>query len=471
MKKNLKSFLGDTIVYGVVASLNKAISLLLFPLLVVSLSETEYGLYDYFNVLVAFFVIGLTFGFDSGLARFYYNSNDKSYRDGLVTAVLILHILFFIFQFIFSFFAYRYVKKILNNEIDFFLLQINILFQLFIGFSLNLFRWSKERLKYIVISVGILVLLSCSLFYLKNHGLLDLHIALYALTIVNGFFFILSLFFVKGAFVFQKSFIDLKKLVIYSIPLGIIGVLSSFTAPFERTIILSKFSELELTKYSIAYKIGIIITLGINAFHSAWGPFVLSRNLSAEGDLRFIDNLMKYFLLMSVLISIVISGLSPHFIAIFTNVNLISVFPLIFLISLVFICRGLGWIFETSQTINKSSKYLLVSTIIHSFLTLGLIIFLSNLFGLLGIAFALLFGQLIKILFDFFISRKFGQLFPSDSKALIYLVIIIFTQCIHVFYMNQKNWLASHLLMFLFSLLCFFLLFYFPKIFKIKNAK
>ncbi len=470
MKNKLKYFIGDTVIFGAASSINKAVSLLMFPILIASLSEEHYGLYDYFNVVVSFSVIAITFGFDSGLARFYYNSDDKDYREGLLTTVLLLHVVVYCIQLVLTYYVLQLFIDLNKTGLEFYLIQLNIFFQLFIGFFLNLFRWAKERLKFVFISIGLVLSLAIVFILLKYNATLDLAISLRALTAVNGFYFLLGVFLFNRQYSLKWTFIDLRKLILYSIPLGLIGVLSSLIIPFERSLILSKFSELELTKYTIAYKIGIVITLGINAFHSAWGPYVLSKDLSDKNELKFIDSIIKYFLLIFITLGIAISALSPYVIDYFTKVSMDGVYPLIFLISLVFVSRGLGWIFETTQAVYKSSKYIFYSTVIYSLSTIFFISMLIRPFGLLGVGLALLYGQLIKVVIDFYTSRKFVRLFSSDFRSLLYLVCVICSQTIMVFFINEKNWILNHVLMFSISLICFYFLFN-HKIYFLKHEK
>lgn len=446
MNLDIKNFLGDSIIYGLSGGLNKVISILLFPLLIATLSESEYGLYDYFVVTTAFAIIAITFGLDSGLARYYYNDESQEYRSGLIANVLILYLLIYSFQFI-ALYYFFWFQTILHTstEISFFDFQINLFFSLIISFSLNLLRWTHRKLGFVVISMGILLVQLVVYYTLSQFFQLNLYAAIKILTVINGGFFLISLIFIRNIFSFKINFKDRKELIYYSIPLGLMGILASFSAPYERTIIANNFDEIMLTKYAVISKLGILITIAINAFHTAWGPFILSRDINSK-EIRILANkLMEYYVLIGLLIIWTISLLSPYIIPIFTEIELDDYYGIVALISLTFLMRGLGWLFDTAQIVNKSSKFGLVGSIIQTVLLLLLLKILANNFGLHGIVYALFIAQFVRLVYDWKVSRQWERIFKVDLYSIAFIVCFTITIYFLILNSSKLNWFENHI--------------------------
>lgn len=458
MNKNVKIFIGDSFVYGISSALNKVIGIILFPLLITQLGENEFGLYDYYLVSTSFAVIAITFGFDSGLARFYYNEDSLKYRNGLITNVLILNTSFYILQFILFLFFRKDTLFGQDGKLDFYFFQINLFFQLGIGFALNLLRWSQRKTGFVIVSVGTL-LFQLIIFYLVSHyhGL-DLINAIAILLSVNGVFFVISLFFVFRVFSFDLVFKDLLELILYSLPLGVIGVLASFSPTYERSLVINFFNESVLTKYSIISKMGILITIAINAFHSAWGPFILSRDIYSKEIQEIANKLLVNYVRFGLVFVLFVSLVTPSLIRFFTEIALEEYFELVLLISFVFLMRGLGWLFDTAQILNKSSKYSLIGSLIQSTIVFLSLSWSAREFSLHGVVHVLVVAQLVRLLYDWYISRRWQRVFTLDMEALGLILWGGGAFYFSIVWVNSCTWVESHFYAFLAFLAgCFFL--------------
>src|ERR1051326_5792523 len=76
----LKSLLKDSLVYGIGFGVSRFLQVLVLPIIARSLSLSEYGYYS--NYVIFYTIAGGVFvlGLDGSVARFFYDSEEKSYH-------------------------------------------------------------------------------------------------------------------------------------------------------------------------------------------------------------------------------------------------------------------------------------------------------------------------------------------------------------------------------------------------------
>ena len=75
----------DSVIYGLGAALNKAITLITFPLLARHFSVQDFGIIDLLNTLVVLVITVLVFGQDSAVARYFYEHDEPAKRRQVVS--------------------------------------------------------------------------------------------------------------------------------------------------------------------------------------------------------------------------------------------------------------------------------------------------------------------------------------------------------------------------------------------------
>ena len=198
---------------------------------------------------------------------------------------------------------------------------------------------------------------------------------------------------------------------------------------------------------------GILVTIVINAFHSAWGPFILSRDINTlevrDSANRLLINYVRFGLALVLFLSLI----GPIMIGYFSEVVLDDYFNLVILISLTFLLRGLGWLYDTAQIVNKSSKFSLFGALIQSAIVFSLLSWSAREFSLHGLVHVVLVAQLVRLLFDWGVSRRWERIFTLDLEALCLIIWggLAFYFCI--VWVNSFSWLESHLYAFLLTLI------------------
>ena len=160
-----KTLFSDTFLYGFVNAISKLISFFLFPLLATYFSVIEYGILDYAQSFTTLTILSITFGMESALVRFFYDTKERENRKQLISEIiyfeLILVFIFIIISIYFKNSFLGFIKVEINHIYDILIIQVP--FILLMNFCQNIFRWTFERKLFIVISVSYLsfILIYC----------------------------------------------------------------------------------------------------------------------------------------------------------------------------------------------------------------------------------------------------------------------------------------------------------------------
>ena len=153
-----KTLFSDAVLYGFVNVFSKLISFFLFPLLATYFSVIEYGVLDYSQSFTTLIILSITFGMDSALVRFFYDTKEKENRKQLISEIIYFE-LFLVFIFlIISFFFEDFILGLIKIEINdiYVILILQVPFVLLMNFCQNIFRWTFERKLFIITSVSYL---------------------------------------------------------------------------------------------------------------------------------------------------------------------------------------------------------------------------------------------------------------------------------------------------------------------------
>tara|TARA_B100000795_G_C22803983_1_gene443689 strand:- start:3459 stop:4949 length:1491 start_codon:yes stop_codon:yes gene_type:complete len=405
----LKFLFKDSIVYGAASAISKAFGLITFPIIARNLSIADFGFYDYLISVLVFFTIIVQFGQDSSIARFYYEYENKLKRQKFISQSLFFQIFcFLIILLIFSIFPDE-IKKILffdrKEENLIFFLVLNIPFQLFISFSQNILRWSFKRSEFLFMSLGYTffqTIFIMFLLYFDKMSVINLFKAYISLNII---FSLLGIFLIRQYIIIIKDFKGFKEILFFALPFGIIGVLASLSATVERNLSHSIFGEDALGFYAAAFKISILISLLVNAFHVSWGPF----SMSIYKDKNVVETynlILKVFSLIILISTLILTIISPLIIELLASSKYLSIVNLIFPLTLACGIRGISWITEIGISLSKKTYLSLISHSVQFLVTILLIYFFSSYFGLISIALSVLIGQLTRSIIESYYAQK-----------------------------------------------------------------
>ncbi|HMO18892.1 MAG TPA: oligosaccharide flippase family protein [Oligoflexia bacterium] len=427
-KNRLKFLFKDTFLYGVSTSLSRAVSLITFPLLARSFSVEEYGLIDLFLFFSSFLAIFLVFGQDSAVARFFYEYKDEENRKQLISQSLAIQFLLILIVLPSVYFFSSAISSLLSvhekAETIFLLNLLQVPCMVLVNFSQNLLKWTFSRKKFLFISLGsvfsYMMLIVIGILYLK----MEVEGVFICALISQIVFGVTGIFFIKKWLVIPKNFYFLKDLVPYAIPFGIICALSSFMPTVERSLVDSFLGATELGLYAAGAKVAMLLTLVIQAFQTAWGPFSLSIHKEADAAKTY-NVVLKVFAALVCVSVFFLSAFAEPVINILASDRFSGASIVVFPLAMGLAIQSIGWITEIGIGLSKKSYLNLYSYFAFFVFTLGGIYILAPHMGILGVGIAVMLGQIVKSIIATYFSFRAYQLDWKYAPVLIFVILNI----------------------------------------------
>ncbi|MDA8647561.1 oligosaccharide flippase family protein [Rhodobacteraceae bacterium] len=400
-KESLKFLLSDALLYGGANAFSKAFSLVTFPLIARHFSVEEFGTFDFFAVLASLLATLIIFGQDSSVARYFYEHENTTKRQELISQSFLLQLVFgglcVVFLLIFADLIIYLVIDIPEASNYLHLVIIQAPFLVILNFSQNLLKWTFERNSFLFISLGVTIsstfLLLVAIYWL-DAGMIEV---LWVGVVNSAFFSLLGLWLVRKWIIIPKEFGFLRVLIKYAFPIGIICSIGAVIPATERWLITELLSFDDLGKYAAGARFAMLIALVVSAFQTAWGPFSLSL-YKQENAIQIYNLVLKIFVLLVIFFSFLIAGGAfPLIVFLATerySEGAVVVLPLAFGLSI----QSVGWIFEIGISISKRSYLQLYAYFMYLFATILFIYLFASFLGIFGIALGTLAGHVTKTL-------------------------------------------------------------------------
>ena len=388
----------DSIVFGGASVFKTSFSLLTFPILTRHFSKAEYGTIDLFGMITSLLVILCIFGQDSAIMRFFYDSNDRSYRRQMISQSLLLQVacaaLLIPIPLIFADWIGAQLSSAVNSGTLVRLVVATAPFEIGFALACLVCRINFQRGRYVLLTVGVVMVRVAVLIA-----------AIYALDIgVTGVFWInfgmsifgcsVGLWYIRDWLVVPSDFRVLKPLLPYALPLGVIMLITAVLPVFERLFVEDTIGPDALGYYAAGAKVAMLISIPIAAFTTAWGPFSLAiaREPDAEQTYQAIFRLLVVMVVPLVLVlDIMGSQILDLLAGSGYTAGSVVVFPLACGIAIGF----LGSVTSVGLAIRKRMIFRLYAFVLFLVVGFVAIITLGNLFGLQGVAYGALIGQLV----------------------------------------------------------------------------
>ncbi|WP_417359528.1 lipopolysaccharide biosynthesis protein [Galbibacter sp.] len=371
--------------------LNSAIPFLLLPVLTAYLSPEHYGVVDIFynTTLIITPIIGLSIV--QSIGRFYF---EKIVLSRFVSTVLVILLssgliitaLSLVFNIVFE-------DYLLSYDIPPYLIFLAFLYTLFTQISeILLALW---RVSYKVAHFGIFRVcktaldLGLSIFLIASLGY-GWEGRIYPQVVVAFVFAIIALYGLRklGYLNNLKSDKEYKKQAMaYSVPL-IFHTFGSYVINFsDRFFILIMLSMSDVGVYSVAYQIGMVISLIQNSFNQAWVPFFFQKlNENTEGSKRKIVQITYLYIAFLIIITVVIYFMIPLIYKYFINESYIEGASLIVWVLIGFLFNGIYKMLVNFLFYDKKTKLVAILSLSSAMLNIILNYFLIKFNGITGAA-------------------------------------------------------------------------------------
>lgn len=328
MSGNIRKLANQTAYYGLSSIVGRIINFFLVPLYVRIFTEGEYGVYTNIYAYFTFLNILYTYGMETTYFRFVNQEGDarrvfSTTTFSLTVTTLVFTVMFFLGQSLFS----SVMGYADHPEYTLWIMSILALDTLAVS-SFALLRYRERPIKFAFIKiVNILVNVSGNLFFLiacpyilgqaSYQAVHPLILSVYSPDIGIGYIFIsniiasavtlLMLFKELAEFNFDIDLSLLKRMLVYSAPLVVVGFAGMVNDNLDRTILKhllphsAEENDILLGIYGANAKLSVFMVLVIQAFKYAAEPFFFLQSGKSDAKATYAE-VMKYFVIFGLMI-------------------------------------------------------------------------------------------------------------------------------------------------------------------------
>lgn len=428
---SLKFLAIDSFVFGVSIVIGRVMSLISVLILARHFTVGDYGLFDFYIVLIGSCATIFAMGQDSTVARFFFELSDQEKKE-LISQSLIFQLGACFFLSLCFWLLKDIVLPSVGSTNSFFFLGFSLMvlpFAIIFNFSQNLLKWTFQRTKFMVVALGFSMMQAATIFIFSiffDFGLKDL----FPLVLLPYVFFaFVGLFFIRSWLLVPSKLNYIISTVSYSAPYAAIAVLSACLPILERMVVQSALTPHDLGTYAIATRIVLLLSVFVAAFQLSWGPFSYSLYIGgSKDDARTAFNvIIKVYAQILCTVALVISFLSPWLIDLIAGADYLGASNLIFPLAMASIVHSVGLVLEFGIDIAKKS-YLKVVAYVLNIVTFFLfsVLLVPN-FGALGVGMGALAGALVRTILVTAFAQKVEvvgwKLFPV--AAIIFITLLM----------------------------------------------
>ena len=416
----------DSVVYGSAAALSSLLNLLLLPFLTRLFSKAEYGALDGMMVLGTAFIAFIIMGQDSSIARYFYETEDPEERKQIISQALFTELfLCTAVTALVWFNAGRLLEAAYGMEeyADFFrVMVLSFPFVVLVRFSSNLLKWTFDRSKFILISIGSAAgVIAVTLFYVLKLEL-GMKGYFYGQLTGFGFFSLLGLWFCRGYITVPRGFDHGAKMLSYGGPYMVTAVATCLIPAVDR-IMIANYVGLDANGlYAIGYRYAFMLMLPIQAIMTAWVPFTLAIYKEPDAEETYNRGLILMTAGLAVVSVIMISMVEP-IIELVASARYLPGHVVALPLILGLVIQNITHIARVGITLSKQTRYTMYSYMIGIVASAVAIWLLVQPFGILGAAYGALLGKLAQstsyVGFAYKVyPMRFGMMRPSAMVLL-----------------------------------------------------
>ncbi len=459
----VKSLAKDTAIYGLSSIVGRFLNWCLVPLYTNMFPAAEYGVVTYIYTVVAFALIILTYGMETGFFRFAnhdrYDNPDEVYSTSLVS-LGVTSTLFFALTLIFL----RPISDALNcagHESYIWLMALAVAVDAYTSIPFAYLRFKKRPIRFATlkllniglnIALNLFFILLCpwlwsrcpntiSWFYDPGYGIGYIFLA----NLITSALMLVLLLpdTLSVPLVFNGRL--LREMLRYSSPfliLGIAGIMNQTVDKLLLPVLITDKAEAmtELGIYGANYKIAVVMVMFIQAFRYAYEPFIFAQNKEkGAGKLQAYSDAMKYFLIFALFIFLGVMfyiDIIKYFIspAYFSGLKVV---PVIMLAELFF---GIFFNLSLWYKLTDRTQWGAWFSLLGAAITVTLNIILVPRLGYMGCAWAALTCYGVMMLASYFVGRAVYPINYNIPRLLFYCVVAAVLYVIAVFVDFHAEW-------------------------------
>ncbi|MFG6380867.1 MAG: oligosaccharide flippase family protein [Muribaculum sp.] len=459
----VKSLAKDTAIYGLSSIVGRFLNWCLVPLYTNMFPAAQYGVVTYIYTVVAFALIILTYGMETGFFRFAnhdrYDNPDEVYSTSLVS-LGVTSTVFFALTLIFL----RPISDALNcagHESYIWLMALAVAVDAYTSIPFAYLRFRKRPIRFATlkllniglnIGLNLFFILLCpwlwtrcpetiSWFYDPGYGIGYIFLA----NLITSALMLVLLLpdTLSVPLVFNGRL--LKEMLRYSSPfliLGIAGIMNQTVDKLLLPVLISDKAEAmtELGIYGANYKIAVVMVMFIQAFRYAYEPFIFAQNKEKGADkLQAYSDAMKYFLIFALFIFLGVMfylDIIKYFIspAYFSGLKVV---PVIMLAELFF---GIFFNLSLWYKLTDRTQWGAWFSLLGAAITVTLNIVLVPRLGYMGCAWAALTCYGVMMLASYFVGRSVYPIDYNIPRLLFYCLVAAVLYAVAMFVDFHAEW-------------------------------
>ena len=427
----LKFLLRDSVLYGGAAAISQAFALITFPILARHFTVPDYGVLDFFLTLSSLLAILLIFGQDSAVARYFYEHNDHDSRRQLISqsllfqlagVVLIAPVLWVLAD---RATALIFVPDQIGDTPALFRIVLLMLpFQVLINFSQNILKWTFDRTRFLLMSVGMTAFQASGLVVVVLWLDAGIREVLIVCSATSALFGLLGLLFVRQWLVWPRNIRYLREMLPFAVPIGVICVASAFAPTLQRTLTDRLLGTTDLGLYAAGTKVAMLVGLVVGAFQTAWGPFSLSIYRQSDAAHTY-NQVLRLFALGICVFVLGLSLLGGLIILVLASDRYGGASVVVFPLAMGLAVQATSWITELGIGLSKRSHLNLYPYLVSLAVSLGAIWLLAPVLGLFGVGIGVLLGHLIKAIVASWLAQRAYPLPWSYTPVVVLMTATI----------------------------------------------
>lgn len=463
--KALRKLTGETAIYGMPSIIGRFLNWWLTPYWTyVLVKQSDLGQVSNIYAYVAFLLVILTFGMETGYFRFA--SKEKNPIKVFSTSMFTLLITTSVFLLLF-FIGLQDITAFLDIEgysTILIIVALTLVIDVLSTLPFAALRLANRPLKFALIkfiNIGLNIgfnLIFLTLFplivskypsgvissiYSPELGIIYIFIANLIASFVT---FILLIPYIKISFSFD--WILFRKMIKYSFPILIIGITGMVNQNIDKILIpklLPQSAEpmKQLGIYAASFKMAVVLNMFIQAFRYAFEPFFFNRK-GDQTDKAMYAVIMKYFIIIGLMIFLALSSFVDVFKFIIRSDyhEGLGIIPIVLLANLF---MGIYFNLSLWYKVTDKTHYGAIIGIIGSFITIFINVLLIPVIGYYASALAILACFISISVISYFWGMKHYPIQYKVGNFLFYLFVALVLFGIYWLVRTEQNtyiWLA-----------------------------
>ena len=444
---SFKKLVGETAIYGVSSIAGRLLNWFLVPYYSQIFLASNYGIVTHLYSIMAFLLVILTYGIETGYFRFASSSQHNKemvYSSSLISL--------FVTSLSFLLVAYNF-SDVISGWLDYenhpeYIRWIAFImaFDAFTSIPFAKLRIESRAIKFAtlkLISIGVNIfsniffLTICPALLEGNPDHFVSHI--YSENIGVGYVIISNLISSSVTFILlipeiliklRLDFKLLKEIIWYSFPILIVGIAGMVNQNIDKILIpelmpADKDPMTQLGIYGANYKLAVLMNMFIQAFRYAFEPFFFSQ-VKSENNKKGYALILKYFVIFGLLIFLGIS----LFIELFWDFNImgseyysgLKVVPIVLMANLFL---GIYYTLSLWYKLTDKTRYGAYFALIGAVISLIINILFIPEYGYMASAIAVLFCFISMTVISYFVGQKYFPVNYPVKRILFYFGVAI----------------------------------------------